>query len=188
MSDDPYDYEPQTQSRDDLDKLQKLCNAAILLRVQQEEQAKALALTESQIKLITEKHLPEVMESLRISHVGTESGVSVQLVEHIHASLPSEKKSPVRRRQVLDAIRRSGNEGLIKTVFKISYGRNAAKHVIQFRKVLDDNHVDMDASITFEESIHHATLRKFVRDMAKDPELDLSDFGGYRKIVAEIEV
>lgn len=189
MSKPPYDYEPQTQSPDDLAKLQKMCDAVLLLTVQRDEQKAALAKTEEQIKTITEKMMPEVMGSLRIKHIGTDSGVSVRLEERIHAALPSEKTSPMKRQQVLNAVRKSGNDGLIKTVFKVSYGRNAAGHVARFRKVLHDNGIGSDAVISLAESIHHSTYIKFVRDLAKaNPELNLSDFGGYRKVIATIEV
>lgn len=190
MTDLPHDYgEPEEPPEDVLKKLQTLCAALVGLMGRRMEQVEALEKTDAQIKQISEKMIPEAMGSIGLRSIGTESGVQVTIAERIHASLPSARERPQRRQQVLDAVRRTGNEGIIKTTFRVSYGRDAATHVETFRRILREHGVEGHARISLDETIHPGTFKKFVRDLAaSQPDTDLEEFGAHRQIVAEVEI
>lgn len=186
MSDLPYDYEPETPDDGALSELQELCRRFAELTLVRDHLAGQLSKIDEQLKEVSHRAIPEVMARLKMRGVETESGVRVEMVEHVHASLPSD---PARRAAALEVVRASGNEGAIKTTVELSFGRNSAQHVRRLTELLRQSDVHGHAHISTRQTIHAGTYKKLVRELLENnPETDLGTLGAYRQRVAEIKL
>jgi len=186
MSDLPYVYEQESTDKDALQILHELCRQFAALTVLRNECASRLESIEQKLKDVSEKQIPEAMANLKMRGLEMETGLKVVIREKVHASLP---KDPVKRRKALDALRRSGNEGAIRSTFEISFGKDSYERVGAFQALLHQHNVEGHAQVSFDEGVHHSTYKKIVREVLEaDPEQSLEDLGAYRKRVAEIDV
>lgn len=189
MSDEklPFEYAPQPTDTDALAQVQQLSRDLLTLTVMRDKKLAELQAIDERIKDISERVMPDLLDSLQMEAFRMrDSRLSVEMVERVHVSLP---KDPARRERALDVVRRSGNEGAIRTTFEISFGRDSSERVEKLRKLLEESGVTDHAQVSLEETVHPSTYGKIVRELlATDKDIEPGDLGAFRQRVAEIKL
>jgi hypothetical protein len=181
-----YDEEDKPSSVGDLQIVRTL--SAQLMKVMLEEDKLNEQLEEKRRlrKHLEEKAIPEAMATVGLQEIVLTSGLKVIIKNKVDASWP---KDEARRERALDYIRRTGNDGLIKNRFTISYGAKSDAEAARLHELLQREKIAEHAEITNEKTVHSSTLGKFVRDQIEanqDPPLE--DLGAYSRLVAVVKM
>lgn len=157
MGDIPdYTDEIEEPSENEIEKLNEL----ILRQMEQELKVADLEdeLKEAKkiLRMYKEQLVPELMTKLGMATVTTLGGAHVSVKKDVRASFP---KDEIKRQEAFDYIKETGNEGLIKQDFHVSFGRNSSEQAAQFKKLLEEYNIPAQHN----EGVHHQTLLAFLR-------------------------
>lgn len=134
-------------------------------------------------RLITEKELPELMDSASLSTTTSTSGKKVEIVDDVKGGISKENQSAA-----LNWLRSNNEEAIIKNVIEIQLGRgqdNIAGEILQYLK--EKWGIDAERK----ESVHYQTLvawlRRKLEDGADLPVEPVNLFGLFVQRIAKIK-
>lgn len=139
----------------------EMCLQVLLLMKEGAEREAALKQTQAKLKTYTERLIPEKMESTGTKKIETPSGLKIEIEKIVRAAIP---KDPVKKAQAFEYLKETGNEGLIRTVFEVSYGINSTEGVDDFRTIITDHELMNEAEVTEEQKVHPSQLLAFVKE------------------------
>lgn len=179
-----YSGHEEQQSQDQMRQLtalvDKLDNAEAICE-QLEEQLKAAQQVARELR---ENTIPELMQSIGVKEITTESGVYVALKEEVRASFFT--KEPEKRLPAYEWLRENHHDGLIKNQVSVQFNREqdqlAAKFVEYCRQF------DVPVNLEQKQEIHHQTLLAFLREQIREgAEVPLEKFGAFVQKFAKVK-
>lgn len=164
---------------------------AVLKRLAQ-EQAEAEALVAELIEQlekakaalvdVSERKIPSAMQSLGITAQTFDTGLHVEIKEHVFTSIPKEKQTIA-----YAWIDEQGDGGIIKRTFVIKFNRDEEDWASKFARDLGQRKKPVKVEIT--RKIESATLKAYGRDkLAGGIALPEEGFSVMRKNIAEISI
>ena len=122
---------------------------------------------------LNEFDLPELMESLGLQDFTTSNGVKLSINKFYSAKIPEAKEQ-----EAFAWLKETGNDAMIKSKVDCTFGRGEEERVQESALIdwMENNGVPFKQK----RSIHHTTLRAFVKNRIESGEpLDLEMFGVY---------
>lgn len=139
-----------------------------------------LAAAKEALKEISEKKLPELMETLGISSYKTTSGLEVDVKEVIRAHISEENKP-----SAFGWLEANESGGIIKSEVVSSFGRDE----IDKAKELVDYLLKQNRPAAIKRSVHAQTLMAYVRErLAAGKDIPIDLFGVLRQRVSKVGV
>tara|TARA_Y100000004_G_C8950510_1_gene428247 strand:- start:559 stop:1086 length:528 start_codon:yes stop_codon:yes gene_type:complete len=172
------DYPEPVASEDSLAKIARLAE-------EQRKAAQAVADAEAALKArkeemvqISERDLPEAMLAVGMSEVKLQDGTTVTVADKIHARITKANEAAA-----FKWLEDNGEAGLIKSEFKIGFGRDRQDWASGFQQTLDADNI----AYTRKQSVNHQTLGAFVREKLEDGvEIPEEVFGVFRQTKAKL--
>lgn len=128
---------------------------------------------------ISQRRLPELMDSLGLSTFKTTSGLAITIQEKIRASISQENKP-----KAFAWLEEHGFGGLIKRNVVIKFGRDQEEEAVQYLDTLRQD--GKDAAL--DKTVHSSTLASFVREQLEEGKnIPVEVFGVFRQREAKIE-
>lgn len=177
QQDDYLKYVQPTASGD-LAQLQELAEQQSRAEAKVAQIEAQLASAREELKDISERQMPELMDQIGLETFKTRSGLIINVKETIRASIP--KANAARAFAWLKA---NGHEAMIKRVVAVQFGKGEDERAEALRAALaDDYEVDDKASV------HPSTLAAFVREKLENgDEIPLELFGVHRQRISKID-
>lgn len=139
-----------------------------------------LELAKEELKEISEEILPAKMEEYCLTTYGTKSGISVEIIDKITATILVENRT-----KAYDWLENNGFGNLIKSDVVVAFNRKQiteAKELV--KKLREEGKV-----ANLERNVHYQTLQAFVRERLKDgKEVPADIFSVYRQSIAKVEI
>lgn len=180
-----YSEEKEEPSQDALKRLNNLVIEMAKLVVQEENLEERLKEIKKERAKYEENLVPELMLSLGLSRIVTEAGIDVEVKTAMRANLPSD---PEKREMAINWLKETGNDGIIKNQFKISFGRDASEWADEFAALLEKAQVGDRATIEHDLNIHHQTLLAFLREQRSlGVNVPMEAFGAFEQKFAKIK-
>lgn len=131
-------------------------------------------------KQISEKELPEQMESLGLKTFETASGVAIKVTEKVRGALTPENKE-----KGFAWLEKNGFSALIKSEVIVPFKRNELEEASKLVEELQAK----NRIAELERNVHVKTLEAFIREqLAQGKEIPLDIFSVYRQRIAKVEV
>lgn len=169
------------------DSLRKLSDLAKRQEEAEKDVAeKTLALSKAQAKLsdISEKLIPEIMESLKLGEISTEDGLKIIIKEKLRASIA--QGDPVKQAEAFKWLEDHGHGHLIKREFKIEFGKDQTKWADKFERDLAKRKKPLNAKR--KQSVHPGTLSALLaEELEKGVDVPLQTFNGFQQKYSKIE-
>lgn len=173
------DYvQPQSEGGE-LTQLQKLAERQASAAARVAELEAHLNKAREELKDLAERQVPELMDQIGITDFKTATGLQINIVETIRASIPK-ARAPL----AFLWLKENGHAALIKRVVKVAFGRGEDERAEALQKQLagEEYQVEDDASV------HPSTLAAFVREKLRDgEEIPLDLFGVHRQRESKIK-
>lgn len=115
----------------------------------------ALAVAKEEHRQLEQGDLPDLMREIGMATFKMADGSTFDLVEDIQCGISEE-----RRPEAHGWLRTNGFEAIIKTDFKISFGRDKIKEADKLQKELEKKGIFADRK----ESVHPQTLKSFIKE------------------------
>lgn len=132
-----------------------------------------------ELRQVTENDLPEAMEALGITEFRLADGRRVKIQEEVHASIPKSEEA-----RAFAWLREQGYDSIIKRDVVVKFGKGEDELAEGLVNLLSEEGFNPDAKT----SIHHSTLKSFVKDCLREGiELPQELFGIFRRMVAKVE-
>jgi hypothetical protein len=145
-----------------------------------------LAQAKADVKSIEEDLLPKLLAEIGSDGFTTSNGVTVEVKEDVHASLP--KEDLVRRHAGLKWLADNGHGAIIKHVTTASFAKGDAATARAFSAYVEAFERRALISVETAEDVHHATLAKLVREQrAEGAELPAEILGIHVRRVARVK-
>jgi len=142
------------------------------------------ALKEKQdaLKVIQENTLPELMVELGVESMTTPSGLTVDLTESIHASIPKKFSD-----KAFDWLDEHGESGMVKRSFEIKFNRDEEAWANKFARDLGQRKKPVNAVI--KKKVEPPTLKSWVNTkLSNGEEIPLDLFGVFRRKISKISM
>ena len=121
------------------------------------------------LKRLTEETIPELMTACGIELIALDSGVKVSVKPFYAAKIPDEKKP-----EAFKWLRKHGHDGIIKSEVTSRFNRGEQHEMRAVIRVLRENKFPYEQK----DSVHHSTLKAFVRDAIESGEQIPTDLFG----------
>jgi hypothetical protein len=150
--------------------------AALVREQQQLEQAaeeakKLLDDTMRELRVVSEKKIPEAMQAIGLASITTNDGHEVTIKEDVYASIRKDNTEAAYK-----WLRDMGFDDIIKNNIVVSFGRGQDEDAVRLGERLDD----FGVSWTQKETVHGGTLKAFIKEQLKlGNDLPLETFGAY---------
>lgn len=139
-----------------------------------------LKTAKEELRHISEKRLPEVMDNLGLTTYSTKSGISVEVVEKIRASLPVENRS-----KAYAWLEDNNFGGMIKSSVIVSFKRDQLEEANKLVKELVSAH----RPASLERKVEAPTLTAFVKEqLSQGKDIPLDIFGVFRQRESVVEI
>ena len=139
-----------------------------------------LATAKDKLRGISERELPELMDTLGMEEFKTSSGLKISIKEIIRASIPKARKD-----EAFTWLDEHGHASIVKRSFAVSFGRDEEKWARKF--ATDLRRRKRELSVEDIKKVESATLRAFVTNQLEDgADIPLELFGVFRQRVAKI--
>jgi hypothetical protein len=160
----------------------------IALAEQQGDAGRRIDMLEAELKeakeiyrQITENDIPEAMEALGLTEFSLKDGRTIRLEQRVHASIPKGRESVA-----FKWLRDNNYDSIIKREINFRFGKGddgVASQLVDLIKQALSVVPDHD-----KESVHHSTLKAFVRELLEDGvQLPEEAFGILRRTVAKVD-
>lgn len=172
------DYvQPQSEGGE-LTQLQQLAERQASAAARVAELEAKLNKAREELRDLAERQVPELMDQIGMTEFKTATGLQINIVETIRASIPK-ARAPLAFAWLKD----HGHAALIKRVVKVAFGRGEDEKAEALRDELKGEYeVEDDASV------HPSTLAAFVREKLRDgEEIPLDLFGVHRQRESKIK-
>jgi len=154
---------------DKLTRLVELCAQLTKAELDESRAEEALEKAKKVTKQLEEELIPDLMHEIGVTELRLSAGAKVSIKQDVYASIPEELK-PAAYKWLED----NQFGGLIKSAVSVPFGRGElekAKELIQQLEALG-------LPAEFEESLHHQTMKAFLREqLAKKKPVPLDLFG-----------
>lgn len=175
-----YSEHMEAPSEDVLAKITTAADELASVQARIKKAKKDIKLLEEEERELSEKTLPELMESVKLKKVTTASGVPVEVGEKIRTSLPK-ATAP----EAFAWMEDHGHGSLVKRTFVIKFGRDDEKWADKFERDCKQRKKPLD--LARDKKVEPATLNKMVRDLLdRGVEFPTELFGVFRQKVAKI--
>lgn len=164
-----------------LERLTELANEA--KRLEAEINAATVALAEKQAEhdRIVRGHIPDVMEELGMEEFKLVDGSKVKVKTDIKCGLSEERKPAG-----FAWLRETSNDGIIKTLVSLQFGKGEAAQAEEAVAALQEAGFD---NASAEDSVHPSTLKSFVKECLENGvAIPLDTFGVFEFKIAKIEL
>lgn len=146
--------------------------------IQKAEAEAALAKAKGEVRDISEKQLPELMETMGLKDFTTSEGLRVKLKISYHASIPKGRHSEAMR--WLDE---QGHGGMIKRNVTVKFTRDQEDEAHALVSELSGQFPQVDETM----KVESATLKAFVREILEaGGEIDDELFGIYKRRTVQV--
>lgn len=164
----------------------ELAQLAHLAELQAQAQARVADLeaqlnsAREELRDISERQVPELMDQIGIGEFTTTSGLKVKVDETIRASIPK-AQAP----RAFAWLKEHGHDAMIKRVVSVSFGKGEDDMAEALQNRLIQDHYEVEGGA----SVHPSTLSAFIREKLKaGEEVPLELFGVHRQRVSKITV
>lgn len=160
-------------------EVRELCDKEQDLRAKIEDLEEQLEELQEEYKLVTEKQLPELMDGFEMT-LRLPDGRILTIEQKVHASI-SEENKPEAHKWMTE----HGSGSLIKKQLVIPVDKKENDLILELIKKLRE--VRPDLPVKIDESVHHSTLRSFVKQrLADGVEIPAKIFGIFTRKVAKV--
>jgi len=137
---------------------------------------------QEELDRIAQKELPELMQELRLKDFTTEDGVTIQVKESIHASIPKSRAD-----ESFQWLEDHNNAGMIKRTVTVAFPRDEEKWAKKFLADMAKRKRPLDVKV--ERRVEPATLKAWVtRQLEAGVDLPQELFGIHRRKITQVEV
>ena len=165
--------------------LGEMCLKTVELLRREAKLVEDLEKVRKNLKVYTEKLIPAQMQTMHLEELRTPGGLRIEIVNEVRASLPKDE----RREQAFEYLRRTNNEGLIRTSFEVSFGVGTDELAKKFAALIRENKIDEVAEVFDSKTINHAQMLKFLRDQLKaGVEVPMETFGAIVQTFAKVSL
>lgn len=181
MSDDMFDVETP-KNHNLVEFARSACKEAVDLERQKAAMEESLKAINGRLNQLKMRDIPEAMASARLGSImSLDTGEVIRIGEVITGNIPKEGEE---RETAIEALIEIGGEGIIKTIVIAKFPRGSYEEAKKARDHLMA--IGVDADIV--ESIHHATLKSFVKEaVSKGEMVPMETLGLYMGPLAKIE-
>lgn len=131
---------------------------------------------------IAQKDLPELMQELRLKDFTTEDGVTIQVKESIHTSIPK-----ARQDDAFGWLEEHNQAGMIKRQVVVSFDRDEEKWAKKFLMDMAKRKRPLNSKI--DRKVEPATLKAFItRQLEAGVDIPQDLFGVHRRKITQVEV
>lgn len=182
---DPFDYSAfvgvgHNNPPNEMEEVRKLAELQLATQKEVENLEIALKNAQERFKDISERKLPEKMESLNISAHTYTDGMVVEVEEKVKGGLLVENRPKGHA-----WIEEKGHGGLLKTEVVIPYPR---KKLEEAKKLVEELR-EKQLPANLERTVHHQTLDAFIREQLElGKEIPLDIFSVYRQKSATVTI
>lgn len=142
----------------------------------------ALALAVADLKRISERELPDLMDKAEMQTTTTKDGIKVTIGEKIRGSIPKPNEE-----KAFAWLKENGHDDLIKREFKIQFGKTEEVWAKKF--LADLNKRKRPLAYELKRTVHTSTLSSFVKgQLEAGVEFPMDIFGVFRQRSSVIEV
>jgi len=161
----------------DLAQLQRLVTGQRNAQNEVERLESELAKAKEVLRDYSERQLPGVMDAIGIASFHTSDGLSVEVLERIHANIPA-NRAP----KAFAWLRANDHGSLIKRTLTVAFGKGEDAEANKLYTDLASKYRVKD-----DEKVHHSTLTAFVKEMlAHGEEIPLDELGVHRQRIAKV--
>lgn len=159
------------------------CQEAVNLERQKSSLEESLKAVNGRLQHLKMKDIPEAMAAAGLGSVmSLDTGEIIKIGEMITGNIPKEGEE---RERALETLIDIGGEGIIKTTVIAEFPKGAYEEAERAR----DHLMAIGVDATIAESIHHATLKSFVKELVNaGKEVPFEDLGLYMGPLAKIEM
>lgn len=180
-----YSDEEIKQDPSAMERLKKLVLEMAQLSVKVELLEEEVATAKKELEQYEQNLVPALMDELDFKELTTTGGIRVEMKKELRGSLPKDEE---KRRLAFQYLRETGNDGLIKREFNISYGRDSTQLADAFARKLEELGISEFADVTQVETVNHQSMLKFLRDELRDGHnVPLDKFGAFEQTFARIK-
>ena len=181
------DYTDEEEPRDQnaVNRLNTLILEMAKVELEAEQLEEQLKECKKHLSVYRENLVPELMSELGMSELTTVGGIKVKMTTELRGSLP---KDEAKRAVAFEYLKNTGNDGLIKNEFKITYGRDGAKLADALESTLKSLNIEEHATVLRNETVNHQTMLAFLRrELAAGAPVPLDAFGTFEQRFAKIK-
>lgn len=153
--------EKKELSEDKLGNVAKLAKKQIEIQKEIAVLEKQLSEKEKELLKVSMKELPDAMMEADLAEFKTNDGHKITIDEGFAPNVTKEKK-PICYAWLKD----NGHGAIVKSEFKILFGKNQEEQVKATEEVLKSNNILYNLN----ENVHPSTLKSFVKEQMTDPE------------------
>lgn len=183
------DFQEESPADNVLAKIAAAASEGIRLQNELERLKTEVKQVETQLRVVTEQNIPDLMDEARQKSIETGGGIKVKVDEQIVASLPvATSRDPElqqRRSKLFKWLDAHGYGKIINRELKLTFDRDqeeAARAIESDLRARDEDFI-----VTRNYGIHPQTLNKFVRDALEDGvDVPTDIFGVHRRRVAKL--
>jgi hypothetical protein len=174
------DYVQTSATSDSLSQLQQLAEKQAEANAEVARLEAELTKARERYKDLSERQVPELMDSIGMAEFKTATGLVIKIDETIRAAIPNAKAL-----LAFAWLTSHGNEALIKRNISLGFskGENEKADAL-LNELMEKGYEPDDKS-----SVHPSTLSSFVREkLAKGEDIPLDLFGVHRQRIAKISI
>lgn len=145
--------------------------AQVLMKLQTDVELAEAALTTAKgnLQRMEKEDFPELLREVGLKEVKLEDGTKIKLVDEIQCGI-TEAHKPAAYKWLRD----NNFDGMIKTTLTVPFGKGEDEALQEVREAL----ATCDITPVVAESIHHATLKSFIKEQrAKGVNVPVQPFG-----------
>lgn len=166
-----FNEEVTNTNSDTLKELSELSLTFVNLNREIEEQEEKLSELKKELKALSEKKIPTLMDELGLSELKTEQGFKISIKNEIFAKIPDENKT-----EAFEWLRSHDLDDVIKTEINIKYDKGENEKAIKNFNAL----IQKGFNAKYNESVHPMTLKSLIKEQLNNgSDIDLSLFGAF---------
>lgn len=171
----------QNEQPTDLKRLVQLAELMVAKELEYAEKEKELAELRTVCLRLEREDIPMLMAEVGLSEIKLANGKKVTLKEEVDAKI-TEANKPKAFAWLLD----HGYGGIIKTLVAVQFGKGEHDEAAKIAATLQSKY--KDHVVALDESVHHSTLKAFVKERMKEGEaIPIDLFGVYPYTMAVIK-
>lgn len=177
-----YSTYAEPTSSDTLAQLSLLAEQQLKLENKVAEAEKALSAAQEELRLMCEKTLPELMDTVGMEEFTTRSGLKIKVAEAIRASIPKARSD-----EAIAWLDNHGFANLVKRKFTVLFGKEEEAWAKKFARDLAQRKRQLN--VEEDASVHNRTLCAFIREqLEQGQDIPVDLFGVFRQRVTKVGV
>jgi hypothetical protein len=165
-------------TENDSQELRQLCEQLVQLRDLEEKATEALKGIKAALRKYATELVPDAMDELGMQSLTTANGVDITIRDDVHVHISEDNKP-----QAFTWLRDNNHEDIIKNQVVVSFNKNEDNVAGAFYS----DAMAIGHDVQRKETVHHSTLRAFVREMrSKGVQIPIEIFGVYEGRIAKL--